>query len=303
MAVTDSDTEAAGEYDSYFWIDNCETAYIPGQGHGDVGRNISDHPESQVAGFEGPQHFDEKMEEVAERDDVSHSSQLVWWLANRSNTDDIEELEDVAVRAQHPGDYPDGFRYFNEFMHDKTASLDMVTASWERPVEKVVNEELGDYAPGVVGGRLKQNGNGIEVDRFCGGDEKADRIQEERGVDVSEVPSFAYGNSLGDQPMMEPAEEAIGRDRAYEFATLYTPDDPEFWTRGVLGVGGHELATGGDLEDAAREMEIFLETGDQIETYGDVELDEVTTGGREAGAYTEDLLDAYEAVTGGDTEW
>jgi hypothetical protein len=301
MSVTDSDTEAAAEYNSYFWIDNCETAYIPGQGHGDVGRNISDHPQSQLVGFEDPQHFDEKMAEVAERDDVSHSSQLVWWLANQSNTDDIEELEQVAVDAQHPEDYPDGFRYFNEFMQDSSASRNMVTASWQRPVERVVQQELGEYAPDVIGGKLRQNGSGIEVESFCGGQEKADRIVEEHGVDVADVPSFAYGNSPGDRPMMEPAEEAIGRDRAYEFATLYTPDDPEFWTRGVLGVGGHELAAGGDLEDAVREMELYLETGEEI--YGGVELDEVETGGREPGEYTADLTEAYETITGGDASW
>lgn len=300
MSASDEETEAAAEYEAYFWIDNCETAYLPRKGHGDVGRNISEHPRSRVAGFEDPEDFDEKMERISERDDVSHSSQLVWWLANRSETDDIEELEELAVEAQVPEDYPEGFTFFNQFMYDKPVSCDLVTASWQRPVERAVEEQMNGYAPDVIGGRLRQNGAGIEVEEFCGGDEKAERINQERGVDVASVPSFAYGNSPGDRPMMEPAAEAIGRDRAYEFATLYTPDDPGFWTRGVLGVGGHELASGGELEDAMEEMRRFLEIGDRM--YG-VELDDLERGGAAPGEYTEELQQAYETVTEEVNSW
>jgi hypothetical protein len=66
----------------------------------------------------------------------------------------------------------------------------------------------------------------------------------------------------------------------------------------VLGDGAYELATGGEVGDAVFQMEDYLETG--AEQYGEVVLDTVETGGREPGPYTEDLIEAYEAVTGGE---
>ena len=298
MSMTGEDVsqETGSDVEAYFWIDNCDTAYTSREmdGHGDVGRNIADHPESELVGFENPKHFDQLMHQIAQRDDVSHSSQLVWHLANQDEIDDIDELRSLAVDAQHPNDYGDGFKHFNEFLYGEPAERDIVTAAWEDPVDYVVNDVLGDYAPGVIGGRLKQNGAGIEVEKFCGGREKAERIQQERGIDVNEAPSFAFGNSSGDRPMMMPADEAFGRDRAEEFSTLYTPEDEEFWTMGTLGVGAYELASGGEVYDAVQGMEEFLETGE--ENYDSVDLDPVTRGGRETGEYTEYLSNAYETV-------
>ncbi|MFB6242342.1 MAG: HAD family hydrolase [Candidatus Nanosalina sp.] len=292
MVLSESETGERAQQEVRFLIDNCNTAYLPGQGYGDVGKNISLHPRSRVAGFEGPEDFDEKMARVAERDDVSHSSQLVWWLANRSNTDDIDELEEIAVEAQHPEDYPEGFRHFNEYMSD--VPRDMVTAAWERPVERVVGDRLGEYAPSVIGGKLHQNGAGIEIDEFCGGEEKADRVEQIHDVDVEEEPVIAYGNSMGDAPIMEPAEEAIGRGDAYEISTIYTHEDHDFWTRGVLGVGAYELASGGNPRDAEERMWDFLEEG--ALKYGGFELETVERGGAAPGEYTDDLTEAYENI-------
>lgn len=293
MSVTQSNT-LDEEPEAYFWIDNCETAYTPGIGHGDVGMNIAEHPESHVAGLEDLDDFHASMDQASEHEEVSHSSELVWWLGNNANTEDIEELRQVAVDAQHPQDYGAGFEHFNNYLSQEPVSRNMVTAAWEDPVEEVLHRKMNGYSPEVIGGKLRQNGSGIEVDSFCGGEEKFDRIYDEKGVEVHEVPSFAFGNSSGDRRMMMPAEEAFGRDRAREFSTLYTPDDPEFWTRGALGVGAYELATGGDAEDAAFSMEEYLETG--AERHGEVVLDTVETGGREPGPYTEDITQAYETV-------
>jgi hypothetical protein len=299
MAVR-SDTGGDEEPEAYFWIDNCETAYFSQnmKGHGDVGMNIAEHPKSHVAGLESLEDFHESMSQASQVDEVSHSSELVWWLGNQAGTDDIDELRQVAADAQHPHDYGQGFEHFNRYLSGEPVSRDVVTAAWEDPVETVLEERMNGYSPGVIGGKLRQNGEGIEVDEFCGGEEKSDRIRQERGVDVAEEPSFAFGNSSGDRSMMLPAEEAFGRDRARKFSTLYTPDDPEFWTRGLLGVGAYELAAGGQVGDAVFEMEDYLETG--AELYGEVVLDTVETGGREPGQYTEDLIEAYEAVMEGE---
>lgn len=285
-----------GDAEAYFWIDNCETAYHSEEmdGHGDVGRNISDHPESHVAGFSDPRHFDEMMEQVAERDDVSHSSQLVWWLANRSRTDNLEDVWDVATDAQHPDDYGDGFEHFSWYMNERPVSMNVVTAAPRYPVSEALESRMNGYSPDVIGGELKQNGDGIEVEAFCGGQEKADRIREELGVDPGEVPGFAFGNSPGDRPMMEPAEESFGRDRAYDFATVYTEDGPDFWTQGSLGVAAYALESGKDVEEASEAVINFLDTG--THRHGDVRLDEIERGGRESGRYTEEIMEAYDTA-------
>jgi len=278
----------------YFWIDNCDTAYVSEDmsGHGDVGMNISDHQESDIVGFEDPDHFKEMMRQVAERPEVSHSSQLMWWMANRSNTDDLDELWGVAREAQHPEDYGDGFEHFNWYMSERPVNTSVVTAAPDHPGEDALERRMNGYSPEVIGGKLKQNGSGIEVDSFCGGDEKAERIREELGVEPSSVPGFAFGNSGGDRPMMEPAEEAFGRGRAYEFATVYSEDSPDFWTHGTLGVISYALETGADVDEASETAVDFLSSG--LERQGEIHLDEVERGGREPGEHTYDIIEAYE---------
>lgn len=284
------------EAEAFFWIDNCDTAYLSEEmkGHGDVGRNISDHERSQVFGFQDPEHFDRLMSEVAEKPDISHSSQLVWWMANRTNTDDLEELYELAAEAQKPEDYGAGFEHFNRYMHTRPVSVKVVTAAPREPVERTLEARMNGYSPSVIGGELRQNGRGVEVEAFCGGDEKAERISSELGIDVEEVTGFAFGNSPGDRPMMEPAEEAFGRDRAYEFATVYAEDSPDFWTHGALGVAAYALGTGADTEEASQAVQHFLDTGRDV--YGEISLDDIERGGRETGSYTYDIMEAYESA-------
>jgi|GEM_PF-1253051 len=294
---------AAGDVEAFFWIDNCDTAYLSEEmsGHGDVGMNISDHPESELIGFEDPDHFEEKMREVAERPEVSHSSQLVWWLANETNTDDLGEIWDIARDAQHPEDYGNGFEHFVRYMDERPVHTSVVTAAPDFPVEDALERRMNGYSPEVIGGKLKQNGSGIEVEAFCGGDEKAQRIRDEIGVDPDSVPGFAFGNTGGDRPMMEPAKESFGRDRAYDFATVYAEDSPDFWTHGALGVAAYALESGADVDEAYEEIIGFLASG--LDRHGEVKLDEVEDGGRESGPYTDQIINAYDRAVEEVEQW
>lgn len=289
--------------EAFFWIDNCDTAYLSDEmsGHGDVGMNISDHPESQVIGFEDPDHFEEMMGEVAERPEVSHSSQLVWWLANETNTDNLDEVWDIARDAQHPDDYGDGFEHFSWYMDERPVHTSVVTAAPEYPVEDAIERRMNGYSPDVIGGKLRQNGSGIEVEAFCGGDEKARRIKEEIGVEPEDVTGFAFGNSGGDRPMMDPATEAFGRDRAYDFATVYAEDSPDFWTHGALGVAAYALERDAEVDEASDQILGFLATG--IDRHGDITLDDIERGGRNPGPYTDQIMDAYDQAVQEVEKW
>lgn len=289
--------------EAFFWIDNCDTAYLSDEmsGHGDVGMNISDHPESQVIGFEDPDHFEEMMGKVAERPEVSHSSQLVWWLANETNTDNLDDVWDIARDAQHPDDYGDGFEHFSWYMDERPVHTSVVTAAPEYPVEDAIERRMNGYSPDVIGGKLRQNGSGIEVEAFCGGDEKARRIKEEIGVEPEDVTGFAFGNSGGDRPMMDPATEAFGRDRAYDFATVYAEDSPDFWTHGALGVAAYALESGAEVDEASDQILGFLATG--IDRHGDITLDDIERGGRNPGPYTDQIIDAYDQAVQEVEKW
>lgn len=284
MAVRSSNTE---KDQAVFLVDNCDTAYIPNQGHGDLGMNIAEHPESQLAGFQDIEDFSNQVESVAE--EIHHpSSALVYLLAEESETEQLEGLLDVACSAQHPGDYGDGFLHLVDYRQGEQTNV--VTAGLEDAARYALKESESHHNPNVVGGRLKQNGHGIEVDAYCAGNEKLNRIEQDLGVDFDDKHTVAFGNSGNDGPMMVASDEAFGWDRTREYSTGYFEDDPEFWSRGAAAVLADQLMQDQPLDKARETAFDYLETGQN--RYGTVELNEIEEGERE-GPVTEQVTGLY----------
>lgn len=284
MSVRSSNTE---KDQAVFLVDNCDTVYIPNQGHGDLGMNIAAHSESQLAGFQDIEDFSNQVESVV--GEIHHpSSALVYLLAQEAETQQLDELLDVACRAQHPEDYGDGFLHLVDYRQGDQTNV--VTAGLEDAARHALEESKSQYNPDVVGGRLKQNGHGIEVDTYCAGNEKLNRIEKDLGVDFDDEHTVAFGNSGNDGPMMKASDEAFGWDRTREYSTGYFEEDPEFWSRGAAAVLADQLMQNQPLEQARETAFEYLATGQN--RYGTVELTEMEEGERQ-GPVTEQVAELY----------
>lgn len=285
--------------------DNCGNIYAPNEGRGDIGQNIADHPESDLAGFEDINDFLSQVEKVGEEvvpdEDnpvENKSSALAYILANNSQTENIEELRDLAREAQIPDDYADGFIWLNSFMNDARSAV--VTAGWGEPAQETIYQRMSDFGiennmPEVIGAEIKQNGRGFKVDRYCAGPRKIEAIQETLGLErLDSVRSIATGNSdNNDGPMLREAQLGIGRGGAYDSANIYTEEDHDFWTRGAAIVVADTLMRGGSEQEAIDRAETYLDSA--FESGYDPELEDLSLGG-EHNALAYDVLDAFEAL-------
>ena len=262
--------------------DHCNTVYMNGNGFGDLGQNIAEF-RPELMGVEDRQDFIDKVDETHEKGLTKRKSDgLGYILANHSDAD-LQSIIEEGVGAQKPEDYADGFIR----ICDENFDVHIITAGIEEIAERSMNARMNGYTPQVTGTSLMQNGSGVEVERYCAGDEKLRALREHYGVDsLANEEIIAFGNSdSNDGPMMQEAPVAIGRERAYDSAGLYVEDDPEFWTRATLsGIASEVLDGGSPREEGLR----FAEQNPN-------ELEEVEPGGN-PGPYTDEILGAYQDV-------
>lgn len=264
--------------------DHCNTVYMSGDGHGDIGQNIAEFKPG-VMGVEDRADFIETVEEAYRKDLTERASDgLGYILANNSNSD-LEDIIEEGVAAQRPQDYADGF----VDVCDTEFDVYVITAGIDDIAEESMETRMNGYTPNVIGTSLIQNGDGVEVESFCAGDEKLRKLRQEYGVDtLANEDIIAFGNSdSNDGPMMQEAPISVGRERAYDSAGLYVEDDSEFWTRATLAGIASEVLEGDNPREAG--MRFARRNPDQLE--------EVKVGGS-PGAHTDEILNVYQEVRG-----
>lgn len=292
---------------THFFHDNCSNVYAPINGRGDIGQNIADHPESDIAGFKDIEHFLSEVERVGEevvpRSESSvenKSSALAYLLANNSQADHLGELQEVALEAQNPEDYGNGFIWLNAFMSDAESAV--VTAGWKEPAYQTIRSRMSEdgyeqFTPEVIGAEIAQNGKGLKVERYCAGDRKIDAIKEDYGLEsLEQVPSIATGNSeSNDGPMLLQSRLGIGRGSAKPVSDIFTEEDYEFWSRGTASVIADAL-----MKDSGESAEVrALEYLESASKFGyEPELEDVELGGQQNDLAYE-VLDIYETVQDG----
>ena len=262
--------------------DHCNTVYMEGEGHGDIGQNIAEFKPG-VMGVENREEFIEAVEHAYNEGLTERESDgLGYILANNSDAD-LEEIIEEGVAAQRPRDYADGFID----ICDSEFDVYVITAGIDHIAEESMKTRMNGYTPKVVGTSLVQNGSGVEVDGFCAGDEKLRKLRREYGVDtLANEDIIAFGNSdSNDGPMMQEAPVSIGRERGYESAGLYVEDDPEFWTRATLAGIASEVLNGDNPRESG--LTFASKNPDQLE--------EVELGGS-PGDHTDEILDIYQDV-------
>lgn len=262
--------------------DHCNTVYMEGEGHGDIGQNIAEFKPG-VMGVENREEFIEAVEHAYNEGLTERESDgLGYILANNSDAD-LEEIIEEGVAAQRPRDYADGFIDICDGVFD----VYVITAGIDDIAEESMKTRMNGYTPKVVGTSLVQNGSGVEVDGFCAGDEKLRKLRREYGVDtLANKDIIAFGNSdSNDGPMMQEALVSIGRERAYDSAGLYVEDDPEFWTRATLAGIASEVLNG----DNPRESDLTFASKNPDQ------LEEVELGGS-PGVHTDEILSFYQDV-------
>ncbi len=266
------------------WADHCETVTTR-----DTGLNIAEHPESYKLGFEDVEQF-EQMVDTFDKQELNTADSLAYTVSQEA--EDIDELDRIAKEAQIPflQDYGDGFLHLNRYLGQP---ITVVTAGLEEPPLHALQQLLQDDAPEVYGARIKQNGSGLEVGRYCSGQKKLKVLEQEKGYKPEEVTSIAFGNSSNDKEIMENSEEAFGRDRARKYSTLYFPDDSEGWGRTASAIAARELLNGKEIEEAREETFRYIESGRQ--DYGLSELEEPEIV--QEGPFTEQIADIYEDIT------
>lgn len=263
-----------------YLLDHCETMTAR-----DTGRNIAEHDLSAELGFEDLYEFGEICEEF-DAEGLRPADALVHTVAQEA--EDLERVRNIANKAQEDylDHYGDGFLHLSEY---RDQPLTVVTAGLEEPPRYALEKLLGEDAPQVYGARVKQNGSGLEVDRYCSGPKKLEVIHDELGFKPTEITSIAFGNSPNDANMMNSSEEAFGRDRAREFSTLYFEDDIQGWGRATAGITAEQLLEGKTIEEAQETAFDFLETG--REEYGYFKLEEPEIVNQ--GPVTEDIDRIY----------
>lgn len=262
--------------------DHCNTVYMSGDGHGDIGQNIAEFRPG-VMGVESREDFIQAVEQAYSQGLTERESDgLGYILANNSDAD-LDEIIEEGVAAQRPGDYADGF----VDVCDSEFDVYVITAGIDDIAEESMNTRMNGYTPNVIGTSLMQNGSGVEVDSFCAGDEKLRKLRREYGVDtLANEDIIAFGNSdSNDGPMMQEAPVSVGRERAYDSAGLYVEDDPEFWTRATLAGIASEVLNG----DNPREE------GMRFASRNPDRLEEVEVGGS-PGDHTDEILNIYQDV-------
>ena len=262
--------------------DHCNTVYMPGNGYGDIGQNIAEFNPG-VMGVEDRDDFISQVEQVHERGLTERKSDGLGYLLANNASPPLDEVIQEGVSAQRPEDYADGFVY----LCSEDFDLHIITAGIEDIAEESMSQRMNGFTPRVTGTALEQNGNGVEVQRYCAGDEKLRVLRNHYGVEsLSDENMVAFGNSdSNDGPMMREAPVGIGRERAYDSADLYVEDDPEFWTRATLAGIASEVLDGDQPHETGRKL---------AELRPDA-LEDVEKGGN-PGKHADEILDVYEDV-------
>ena len=265
-----------------YWADHCETLTVR-----DTGLNIAEHPESHLLGFKDTEHFAEVCDSF-DQEQLNPADALAYTVARHAETE-LEEVKRIAKESQEPflDAYGDGFLHLNNSDRDIT----VITAGLEEPPLYALEQQL-ENPPEVYGARLKQNGSGLEVERYCSGDKKLKVLEQEKGYCPENVTSIAFGNSPNDRDIMEASEEALGRDRAKEYSTLYFENDPDGWSRTTAAIAAEKLLEEKSRQEAEKEALEFLRTGQR--SYSSVELEDPEIVNR--GPVTEELSDIYQSV-------
>lgn len=270
----------------YVATDHCNTVYMTGEGYGDIGQNMAEF-NPQTLGVENRDEFLQKVEEVYQKGLTQRESDgLAYLITNNSSPDlALTEIIESGVEAQRPEDYGEGFVK----MCSGDFDVHIVTAGIESIAEESLGMRLNGSMPKVTGTSLKENGSGVEVERYCAGDRKLQALREEYGVNsLNDLNMVALGNSdSNDGPMMQEAPIGIGRDRAFESADIYVEDDSDFWTRATLVSIASEVLEDGDPHEEGRK---FAEIKPGA-------LEEVKPGGGNS-SHAEEIIDVYNNLRG-----
>ncbi len=268
----------------YVAADHCNTVYMTGEGYGDIGQNMAEF-NPRTLGVEDRKEFLQKVEEVYQKGLTQRESDgLAYLITNEGSPNlTLTEIIEYGVEAQRPEDYGDGFVQ----MCSGDFDVHIVTAGIESIAEESLGMRLNGNMPKVTGTSLKENGSGLEVERYCAGDKKLQALREEYGVDsLEDINLVALGNSdSNDGPMMQEAPVGIGRGRAFESADVYVENDADFWTRATLvNIASEVLEEGNPHEEGRKFAEIKPE-----------ELEEVQAGGGDS-SHAEEIIDVYNNI-------
>lgn len=232
--------------------------------NGDVGRLAANHKESHILGFKDIDDFLGKVDERrSNRSDLSRGSEKANIIEEHSKGD-VEEIERILTESQDPDRVKTGFQEVEPELYRRGNLIEIVTAGVDVAAEQTMNGSMAS----VTGAKLKQNGDGIEVERYCGKHEKPYRVREvleEEGVE--DAAPIAVGDSSTDAEYMAQSVEAGGQSIAIEagaldHASIDASGDADYETVSVLHVILDELYSTGDREKARNRAENYLEGRD-----------------------------------------
>lgn len=231
---------------------------------GDVGQLAAGHDESHRLGFDDIDDFLDKVGERRNgRPEISRGSEKANIIEELSPAS-IDDVDRVLTESQDPGMVKPGFKHMAPEIYRRGNIVEIVTAGVSSGAEHLLN---GSYAS-VIGAELKENGDGVEVDRYCGRKEKPERVREaleDQGLEA--VTPIAVGDSPTDGDYMEESVESGGQaiaveEGAVDFASIDASADENYETAAVLHVIMDELYSTGSREQAKMRAEEYLEDRD-----------------------------------------
>ncbi|MFB6190508.1 MAG: haloacid dehalogenase-like hydrolase [Candidatus Nanohaloarchaea archaeon] len=232
--------------------------------NGDVGQLAAEHEESHVLGFRDIDDFLGKVDKRrSNRPELSRGSEKAN-IIEENSTGDVEEIERILTESQDPDRIKTGFQDVAPELYRRGNLVEVVTAGVDIAARNILNGSMAS----VTGARLKQNGDGVEVEQYCGRREKPYRVGEvleEEGVE--DATPIAVGDSSTDGDYMKESLEAGGQAIAIEpgavdYASIDASGDADYETVSVLHVIMDELYSTGSREQAKNRAENYLEDRD-----------------------------------------